>query len=167
MSGRHRVHRAGKPDRQLQQALHPRPQDGHQVYLRNLRKPSFEALAPGCTPTRPPRPSGGARRRSLSARRAGSLASGSAGPSASATHTATSRPWTSTWAGTVLHCTALYCTVLHCNVMYVGRDADESELKTLLRKFFTCGGSLRSEVQFFYFYIYLRYTQDTRAWFLT
>ena len=45
--------------------------------------------------------------------------------------------------------------------MCVGRDADESELKTLLRKFFTCGGSLRSEVVFFNCYIYKRYTQDT------
>ena len=59
------------------------------------------------------------------------------------------------------YCTVLYCTVLYCNLMYVGRDADESELKTLLRKFFTCGGSLRSEVQLFNFYIYMRYTQDT------
>ena len=29
---------------------------------------------------------------------------------------------------------------------YVGRNADESELKTLLQKFFTCRGGLRSEV---------------------
>ena len=29
---------------------------------------------------------------------------------------------------------------------YVGRNADETELKTLLQKFFTCGGSLRTEV---------------------
>ena len=29
---------------------------------------------------------------------------------------------------------------------YVGRDADESELKALLRKFFTCGGALRTDV---------------------
>ena len=29
---------------------------------------------------------------------------------------------------------------------YVGRNADESELKTLLKKFFTCGGALRTEV---------------------
>ena len=29
---------------------------------------------------------------------------------------------------------------------YVGRNADESELKSLLRKFFTCGGALRTEV---------------------
>ena len=28
---------------------------------------------------------------------------------------------------------------------YVGRSADESELKTLLKKFFTCGGRLRTE----------------------
>ena len=29
---------------------------------------------------------------------------------------------------------------------YVGRNADESELKSLLRKFFTCGGALRTDV---------------------
>ena len=29
---------------------------------------------------------------------------------------------------------------------YVGRNADETELKTLLQKFFTCRGGLRSEV---------------------
>ena len=29
---------------------------------------------------------------------------------------------------------------------YVGRNADESELKALLRKFFTCGGALRTDV---------------------
>lgn len=29
---------------------------------------------------------------------------------------------------------------------YVGRNADETELKRLLKKFFTSGGSLRSEV---------------------
>ena len=29
---------------------------------------------------------------------------------------------------------------------YVGRNADESELNTLLKKFFTCGGALRTEV---------------------
>ena len=33
VSGRHGVHRVGEPDQQLQQALHPRPQDGHQAEL--------------------------------------------------------------------------------------------------------------------------------------
>ena len=48
VSGRHGVHRPGEPDQQLQQALHPRPQDGHQAELQTkvLRRFVITETAP-------------------------------------------------------------------------------------------------------------------------